>query len=236
MVIDVVVPVFNQMEKTTIFVNSLADQIESRLIIVDNGSDEDMQLYLNSLDATLITNEVNLGYTKGMNQGLLQVENDCVLFANNDVILPANVLQRMLAHLNKYDIIAPLTNIASVPDDGENPLLIGFDPLVDDLEKFSEAIYVKNHTRSISISSAYGHCLLMKREVLEKVGLLDESFESGYHTDDDFCRRALEFNFKIGLALDCFVFHFCHSTFSSLGIDSKSEIKKSKLIFEEKFK
>ncbi|AUP76647.1 hypothetical protein CWS02_13755 [Enterobacter sp. EA-1] len=35
-----------------------------------------------------------------MNQGLSRVENEFVLFANNDVILPANVLQRMLAHLN----------------------------------------------------------------------------------------------------------------------------------------
>ncbi len=98
MCIDVVVPVFNQLEKTILFVNSLGNQVSNRLIIVDNGSDEDMRNYLGGLDATLITNEINLGYTKGMNQGLLQVKSEYVLFANNDVILPANVLQRLLAH------------------------------------------------------------------------------------------------------------------------------------------
>ncbi|BEL88384.1 glycosyltransferase [Serratia marcescens] len=236
MCIDVVVPVFNQLEKTILFVNSLGNQVSNRLIIVDNGSDEDMRNYLGGLDATLITNEINLGYTKGMNQGLLQVKSEYVLFANNDVILPANVLQRLLAHLENYDIVAPLTNKASGTPEAITPLLIDFDPLTGDIEPFSEALYEKNKMRSMPVPSAYGHCLLMKRDVLEKVGLLDESFESGYHTDDDFCRRAIDMNLKIGLALDCFVFHFCHSTFRSLGIDSKDEIEKSMRLFKDKFK
>lgn len=236
MCIDVVVPVFNQLEKTILFINSLGNQITNRLIVVDNGSDEDMRNYLGGLDATLITNDINLGYTKGMNQGLLQVESKYVLFANNDVILPTNILQRLLAHLEIYDIVAPLTNKTSVSSEAFTPLLIDFDPLTCNIELFSEALYEKNRMRSMPIPSAYGHCLLMKRDVLEKVGLLDESFESGYHTDDDFCRRAVDMNFKIGLALDCFVFHFCHSTFRSLGIDSKYEIEKSACLFKDKFK
>ncbi|UXY08773.1 glycosyltransferase [Kosakonia sp. ML.JS2a] len=232
--IDVVVPIFNQMEKTILFINSLTGQIANRLIIIDNGSDETMRRYLRNLDATLITNESNLGYTTGMNQGLSRVENEFVLFANNDVILPANVLQRMLAHLNTYDIVAPLTNRAFASTDCTNPLLVDFDSLTSDIEQFSAELYEKNKHRSQPIASAYGHCLLMKRDVLDRVGLLDESFDSGYYTDDDFCRRAIQLQMKIGLALDCFVFHFCHTTLRAMGIDPHAEIEKARRVFEDK--
>ncbi|NOH72655.1 glycosyltransferase [Vibrio pectenicida] len=236
MSIDIVVPVFNQFEKTKLFINSLSRQIPYRLIIIDNGSDTETQKYINSIGAEVITNRKNLGYTKAMNQGLSICTSEYVLFSNNDVIMPNGLLSKLKSHLEYYDIVTPLSNLD--PNDCENKdnsLLVAFDPNKDDIQSFSDALYRENKGARTPISMAYGHCILMKREVLEKVGLLDETFESGYHTDDDFCYRAIQCGFDIGLALDSFIFHFCHSTFKSLGIDSKKEIELSKQLFGEKY-
>ncbi|MBQ4766872.1 glycosyltransferase [Pectobacterium versatile] len=236
MMIDIVVPVFNETNKTKLFIDSLSSQINHRLIIIDNGSDEVTQQYLQGVKSHVIRNAFNVGYTKGMNQGLAQIESEFVLFANNDIILPTHLLQRLLHHLSHYDIVAPLTNNVSSGIDNDNLQLIEFDSAKDEINVFSDKMYAKNKMKSISISRAYAHCLLMKREVIDKIGILDERFESGYHSDDDFCRRAISHGMKIGLALDCFVFHFCHTTFYALGVDPKVEMKKSQTIFDRKYK
>ena len=41
--IDIIVPVFNVLEKTILFVESLKNQVGHRLIIIDNGSNKKLK-------------------------------------------------------------------------------------------------------------------------------------------------------------------------------------------------
>ena len=81
----------------------------------------------------------------------------------------------------------------------------------------------------------YGHCMLMKRELLERIGKLDEIYGLGNYEDMDFCRRAIESGMKVGLAKDAFVYHFCHATFNSIGIDVEKLLNINKENYRNKW-
>jgi GT2 family glycosyltransferase len=51
-----------------------------------------------------------------------------------------------------------------------------------------------------------GCCMLIKRQVFEKIGLLDELF-TAYFEDIDFCYRAMKAGLTIGMAPNAYVWH-----------------------------
>lgn len=97
--IDIIVPVFNVLEKTILFVESLKNQVGHRLIIIDNGSNKETKKYINYLDACVITNQTNKGYVKAINQGINYIKNEYILFANNDIIMPEGSLKQLKKYL-----------------------------------------------------------------------------------------------------------------------------------------
>ena len=52
-----------------------------------------------------------------------------------------------------------------------------------------------------------GHCMLIKREVLDALGPRDESYGFGYHEDTEYCYRARAAGFKVVYTPDCLVHH-----------------------------
>ncbi|MGI5836439.1 MAG: glycosyltransferase, partial [Chloroflexota bacterium] len=52
-----------------------------------------------------------------------------------------------------------------------------------------------------------GHCMLIRREVIESIGLLDDSYGFGYHEDTDYCYRARQAGFRVIYTPDCVIHH-----------------------------
>ena len=61
-------------------------------------------------------------------------------------------------------------------------------------------------------------CVAIKREVIEKIGLLDEQFSPGNFEDDDFCVRAILAGFRLGIAQDVLIYHKGSATHKSLNV------------------
>ena len=78
-------------------------------------------------------------------------------------------------------------------------------------------------------------CVMLKKQIIEEVGLLDESFEIGMFEDDDYCERIKAAGYKIICCRDVFIHHFGNMTFKLLGNEKYLEIfDKNKKIYEEK--
>jgi GT2 family glycosyltransferase len=60
-------------------------------------------------------------------------------------------------------------------------------------------------------------CVAMRREVFERVGLLDERFVVGMFEDDDYARRVRDLGYEIVCARDAFVHHWQKASFRLLG-------------------
>lgn len=205
---DIVIPVFNRPDLTRECLESiwLRTHGSFSLILIDNGSDTATQKYIKEFQAgkknvTIIRNDDNIGWVRAVNQGLLESRSPYVCFMNNDTIVRTDNWIRKLIDVAEMD-----------PDIGlVNP-------------SFDIKCKKKSGRPFIEVDFCRGYCVLIKREVLGRIGLLDESYGLGYYDDDDYSVRAIRAGFQCVRADDVIVEHLRDSTFSDIFHDEKRRI------------
>ena len=58
-----------------------------------------------------------------------------------------------------------------------------------------------------------GFCLLLDREVFERVGYFNHEYEHGYFEDLEVCCRIRAMGYRLLVDEDCFVYHVGHETY-----------------------
>jgi glycosyltransferase involved in cell wall biosynthesis len=211
---DIIIPVWNQMELTRRCVNSIRAKTQTayRLILIDNGSAGEAQRYLENLakdtsgEVILIRNQENIGYVRAINQGLSRSEAPYVCLMNNDIEVTERWLERMIGFA------------AAHPEAGLINCQQNHDPsraYPQDLEAFART-QVLDTGSWMELDHCTGGCLLIKREVLDKIGNLDEAFGRGHWEDNDFARRAQEAGYRSIRLMDTYVWHDVSSSFKQI--------------------
>ena len=233
--ISIIIPAHNQEEYTMACIESIqVNTSDYEIIIVDNGSDEkiDIGFYYSEMPVKMINNEENLGFPKAVNQGIEAAQGDIIVILNNDVIVTPNWAEILQWHMgNGMAMVGPVTNSISGP---QQVLIDRYDDL-DGLNKAAEANHEKNKGQLYFYHRLVFFCVAIKRAVIDKIGLLDEIYTPGNFEDDDYCMRAIDARFKLGIAKDCYVHHFSSVTHKALNIDYQDLIAKNKKIFTDKW-
>jgi GT2 family glycosyltransferase len=87
------------------------------------------------------------------------------------------------------------------------------------------------------IEVAAMYCAALRRDVLERVGFLDEAFGVGMFEDDDFSMRVREAGYRVVCAEDAYVHHVGQGAFSKLTGDEYNRIwNTNRAIYETKWK
>ena len=210
----------------------------SRLIIVNDGSDEPTTLFLQIFSqdrkwCTLLENRVACGYTSAANQGLQAAKSPFVVLVNSDVVVPAGWLQllkRCMCSSGQLGIVGPLSNAAtwqSIPErsgsSGKwaiNEIPSGW--VVEDVQALVARVSERRYPR---VQLLNGFCLGIKRAVFEKIGYFDEqAFPQGYGEENDFCIRAGQAGFELAVVDDLFVYH---AKSKSFGSDCREDLSKT---------
>ena len=188
------------------------------LIVVDNGStDGTVEDILKQHDVRLISNPENRGFPAAANQGIRAAKGERILLLNNDTIVTTGWLRRMLDAMDRdsrIGLVGPVSNSVS----GLQQVPVSYRDL-SSLDGFAWERGKAQAKCILDTERLVGFCLLIRRDVFDAVGLLDERFGLGTYEDDDFCRRAHENGYRCVVALDSFVHHFCGRTFHGAGID-----------------
>ncbi len=206
---DIIIPVWNMREMTEECVDSInRDSGRAfRLIIVDNGSDEETAYYLKALEARgalLIRNDKNLGFAKAVNQGLKASTAPYVCVMNNDTIAAAGWLGEMCRVMEAHPEIGILNPSSNT---------LGQFPGGDGVNEFAAKLRpLSGATQELSVCR--GFCMLIRRDVIDKVGLLDEKFDIGFFEETDYCKRAGVAGFKMARAKAAYVYHRESASFS----------------------
>ncbi len=191
-----------------------------RVILVDDGSEPDTRQHLEEWSqqqgALLLRHEQALGYTGAANAGLRASTADCVILLNSDTQVTPLWLDRLVACAEsepRIGLVGPLSNAASwqsVPDvmgaDGdwmENALPEGCDLRTLALLIGRNAIPFYPRVPFLN-----GFCLLIKRAVMDQIGLFDERhFGPGYGEENDYAVRARKAGWALAIADDAYVWH-----------------------------
>jgi GT2 family glycosyltransferase len=81
------------------------------------------------------------------------------------------------------------------------------------------------------------YCAMIRRDVIEKVGLLGEQFGMGLGDDDDYCHRAQDAGFDLCYLGDLVIFHYHKMTFRSIYSERELRglIRRSQRLLASKF-
>jgi len=224
--VSVVMPVFNQIEFTIkAFASFKANtEIPFELILVDNASTDGTKEIMGFLPGVkMIRNETNEGFVKAVNKGIEASQGKYIVIANNDIVVSKNWLEKMVEVAEDYSKAGIISLITT--DGGKNqnivaheiPELQGMKITSDLTDKINKIMEDSFNGQIIEETNSIIFCLaLIKREVIDKVGLLSEDFGIGFGDDGDYSIRARKAGFKLILRKDAFFFHFRRTTFTKL--------------------
>ncbi|WP_268992374.1 glycosyltransferase [Bacillus subtilis] len=213
---SIIVLTYNQLALTkqcleSIWKHTNNDCIE--VIVIDNGSHDGTRDYLKQITSIkAIFNKTNEGFAKACNQGLEVASGDNILFLNNDTIVTNQWLEPMIKLLyqdDKIGMVGPVSNYVS----GPQQVPVNYTN-VEEIEDFSRLYCLQQRGRSKAVLRLVGFCLLVKKKVLDEVGGFDERFVGGSFEDDDLSLRVLQAGYQLKIALDSFVHHHGHATFT----------------------
>jgi len=198
----------------------LASSVRVELLVVDNASDPVPEL-ISSDSLKLIRNERNLGFAVANNQAIAQARGDYILLLNPDCVVQADTLERMLYTLEQYPT-AGMAGCRIMNEDGTEQRGCRR-KLPTPGSGFARAFNIRSFSRSgkpaidlntdqlpdrpVFVEAISGAFMLVKREALQDVGLLDENYF--LHCEDlDWCRRFADKGWKILFVPDVEVIHY----------------------------
>jgi len=235
---SIVILTLNNLEYTKQCIESIRRYTPEpyEIIVVDNGSKDGTIEYLESQpDIRLIKNPTNLGFALGNNIGMKEARGDYIVVLNNDTIVTQGWLTRLIACAESdpsNGIIGPRSNyvagIQIVKD-------VSYGNDMNAMQEFARRWSLENSGKYEETIRVIGFCMLIKREVIEKIGGFDPLYESGNFEDDDFCIRAIRAGFKIKIAHDVFIHHYGSKTFASEKINYTESMLKNWERFKEKW-
>ncbi len=183
-----------------------------QVIVVDNGSKPEerraIEDYLakHNLAYYFIKNSQNKGYAGGNNTGIryaLKHNADYVAILNNDTVVPPSLIEKLLdiaERSSKVGIVSPIINEGTSKTYGGK--ITWLSPELHHITKPS----VQREPDFLT-----GACWLIKKEVIENVGFIDERYFL-YFEDADYCLRAQKAGYDIVLAHDTLIGHAISST------------------------
>ncbi|MHB1047377.1 MAG: glycosyltransferase [Thermoanaerobaculia bacterium] len=225
-------------EKCLATIRERTDLTDVEVLVVDNGSTDETPARLAAMPwLKVLTLPENLGFVRGNNAGIRAVDpaND-VLLLNNDVEVRQD---GWVSALRRTAYAAPDVGVVGcrlVLPDGR--LLHAGTYILPDtcwgqqigaLESDTNQYAVDRDVEGIVFACAY-----LRRETIEKVGLLSEDFES-YFEDTDYCLRAAEAGLRTVLCGSVTLVHDEHGSTSDTPELFSSIFRKSQATFRKKW-
>ena len=196
--LSIIILNFNDQHFLPECLDSLKQQIlkDFEIIVVDNGSDNWSHLeltrilkqYSNDLNIKLIQSKFNLFFAGGNNKGLKQANGDYICLLNNDTTVNPDFVEKSIKcmeSLGSFGFMSPRINFY---DDKNKPRFWGskITPFSLDFIAPLSKVYLKGVKKS---GHAAGAALFTSKEIMNKIGLLDEIFFI-YYEEVDWCTRA----------------------------------------------
>jgi len=195
---------------------------EIEIIVVDNASTDGTaeMVNLEFPQVKLLVNSQNLGYTKANNIGINHSRGKYILLLNPDTVVHQGALQALIdcaeSHPEVGIIGAKLLNpdgsvqrsARSFPDIGaglfRNTFLGRLFPNNPFVRRYLLADFGYDEVREVDWVS--GAAMLVRRDLIERIGGLDERFWA-YCEDVDLCWRAWQAGYKVLFCPNAFITH-----------------------------
>jgi len=195
---------------------------DAEIIVVDNGSADGTISWCLSERVRFVSLARNEGYPAACNKGLRVAAGDALVLLNNDTVVSPRWLDNLLAALYSapdIGMVGPVTNYAS----GRQQVRYPYADL-EEFQRIAAEVNVSDPAKWIRAERIVGVCLAFRRELMERIGLLDERFSPGHYEDDDYCLRARLHGFGLLICPDALIHHEGSASFAREGAEAQQRL------------
>lgn len=226
-------------------------QLKSEIIVVDNASDDgSIQLVQKNFPAvTLIVNRKNLGFAKANNQALALAKGKFLLLINPDTLVQEDSLTKLITFLQENKHVG-MVGCKILNPDGTFQLpcrrsfptpwvaftkTFGLSSLFPKSKLFAKYnLTYLDENKTYEVDAVSGSFMLVRREVYEKIGGLDESFFM-YGEDLDWCFRVQQAGWKVYYVPITSIIHYKGESTKRSNIDELKVFYSAMQLFVEKY-
>lgn len=172
-------------------IDSLKQQSYIEHVIISNNNPHPLnqEILARKKPVTILNNKENNGYAAGMNEGIrfaLTLDCEYILLTTNDTVFPPNSINQFVEEAKKknLDLATPL-----IKDEKGDVWFAG--------GEIDKVRFTAGH-KTGKTDYLSGCCMLIRREVFNSIGLLNERYFL-YYEDVDFCIRARTKGYKLGV-------------------------------------
>lgn len=213
--VSIVILNWNGVQETVRCLKSLAQlkYPNFRIVVLDNGSRKDEASEIRPHlpgGSLLLKSPKNLGFSGGVNyclKYLREKERELggyYLLLNNDTEVPEGTLQKLVEageSDSSLGILGP--KILAGPGSAEPPLLSGWIRWYTGTTPFEHEAAARPW---VECELVHGCCFLIKAEVVEKIGYLDEQYFA-YYEETDYCARAARAGYRVAVVPQAEIVH-----------------------------
>lgn len=245
--VSIVIATYNKLEylRECIFSIYNYTKIPFEIILVDNGSQENIQEFVNLLkkdNIKFLRQNTNLGFSKGYNVGIEQATGEFILVLNNDTLFSSDFLVKMLdvyysrQPYGDAGLIGPISN--NNPSENGTIVLENVHKEFDDYIKFLEKqIATTDYKQYMECSWLTGLCYLFHRSLLFELAAIQKPKTEGiffderlpvYHNDTELNWRIHHrLKKKLWIARQAFLWHYGKITVNTLNQNEFESMRKT---------
>lgn len=199
---------------------SIAHEVE--VIVVDNASRDHSAALVRSdyPEVKLIASNSNLGFGNANNKALELAQGRYVVLLNPDATLPPDTLERALQHIEQTPDAGMGGGLLQGTKGEWQPSARLFPSLLNDALTISGLAYRYSDSRffgrfdrswadpkqAVTIDWVVGAFAIIRRDLIDKIGLFDPRFFL-YYEEVDLCRRVYQAGFKVYYWPDLVITH-----------------------------
>jgi len=217
--------------------------ISFEVFVVDNASsDGSVEMVREKFpQVDLIASSENLGFAKGNNLAIKKSRGRYILLLNPDTEILDNALEKMVRFMDAHlDCGISGCNLLN-PDLSLQPSVRAFPNLASQAFILLKIHHLLPHTKTIykylvqnfdyekmqEVDQVMGAFMMIRREVIEKIGMLDEKFWIWFE-EVDFCKRAKSASFKILYTPKAKIIHYFGQSFKqAMGVKKQKDFNRS---------
>lgn len=216
--VAIIVVAYNCRSLQILNIQSIRDTMPNgayKIVVVDNASDDGITAWLREqADIILIENKENLGFAKACNQGANEVklEQYDIYLLNNDTRLCKNSLFWLRMGLYEAEDIGATGSYSNYAGN-EQELAIAYDT-VEQYLTYGDANNIplaRPYEERVRLS---GFSMLIRGNVWEKVGGMNEAFTPGYFEDDALSMEIQKAGYRLLTCKNSYLYHAGSQSFA----------------------
>jgi GT2 family glycosyltransferase len=212
---SVIIHTHDDLEMTRRCVTALLDNTESchELLVLDSGTDLAMNEYLGNVarkydQFQLVIGGDDSSEAEAMNKALNLSEGRHIVLLDRRVVVTPGWLETLIGTADmspRAGMVGPVTNrmngMQQVP-------AVDYDiGTLEGLDAFATRQMMQHSSDQTRTMRLGGFCLLIKRELLARIGGLDIRFDGGFYEFNDYSMRAHMAGYECLIARGCYVHH-----------------------------